>query len=67
MYLKVYEEVAELIQCRGSSSELADLIIMILDFGARRNYDIETVVREKMILNDQREWREVDGVMHHIE
>jgi len=69
MYLKLYGEVAEMIDAKPGEveGELADVLIMVLDFAKRRHIDIATVVRRKMAINDQRQWTVNElGVARHV-
>lgn len=47
----------------GVPSELADVIIRILDFSGRWNIDIEKIVEEKMQYNSRRSYRHGNKVL----
>ncbi len=57
MFLKLFEELGELIKSEGDPSEYADVMIMALDYGSRHMIDIEREIRKKMAINEQRSWR----------
>jgi hypothetical protein len=58
MYLKLYSEVAEMIEADDEhvGPEVADVFIMLLDFAKRRNINIQVAIDEKMAINRGREW-----------
>lgn len=58
MYLKMYSEIAEMIEADDAhvGGELADLMIMLLDFGKRKGLDLEHEIRQKMAINRERVW-----------
>lgn len=67
MYLKLYEETAEVISTGGDSDEVADVFILWLDYAARKGIDIEAVVRRKLNINEERAWTETEtGIYHHV-
>jgi transposase len=67
MFLKIYEELGELIST-GDESEYADVMLMLLDYGSRHFICIERVIRDKMAINEKRKWGFNDmGVAHHVE
>lgn len=66
MYLKLYGEVAELVE--GSDpGEVADIFIMMLDYADRYQIDIGEAVRDKLIINLNRKWviDPITGVAQH--
>ncbi len=66
MFLKMYSELAELIESDGDPHELADLFIMLMDYAVRKKIDIATVVREKLEINRNRTWKILpNGTMKH--
>lgn len=70
MFLKTYGELAELISAKtpeARASELADLFIMLLDYGSRHNIDIRNAIIVKSSINDQRTWEANElGVFQHV-
>lgn len=70
MFLKIYGEVGELIEADDPASvedEVADLLILLLDFASRRMFPIEKAIRRKMAINAQRNWKVNElGVMQHV-
>lgn len=56
MFLKLYEEIGELVSNPDSGEELADIAIMILDHAERINYNLGRGVLEKLQKNLQRKW-----------
>lgn len=66
MYLKMYEEVAELIRSDDEALELADLFILLMDYAVRKDIVISIAVRQKLEINRQRQWKiNADGTMSH--
>lgn len=65
MFLKLVSEVGEFADERGPG-EMADIFIMLLDYAARKGWDIETAIRMKMSVNDRRSWTCEDGVYRHV-
>lgn len=69
MYLKLYGEIAEMIAARGPEveDEVADLLILILDFAKRKGIDIEAALARKMKINRERTWVKTDaGTFQHV-
>jgi len=64
MWLKLWTEMGEFAKDR-TEDELADVLIMILDFAARKLWPIEKAVRRKMATNQLRQWEKVNGVYQH--
>lgn len=68
MFLKLYGEVAELIDAGDDcAGEVADVLILVLDYAKRKGINPSTAVQEKMNVNRKRTW-EFDqlGVMKHV-
>ena len=69
-FLKLYEEMGEVLSDPHSREEWADVFILILDIMATYGInmsDIEKAISEKMVKNEQRTWVLNDiGVMKHI-
>lgn len=66
MYLKLFKEVGELIE-GGDPDEVADVLILVLDFAKRKNIDIQSTIVNKMQINDRRQWVVNElGVMRHV-
>lgn len=67
MFLKLFGEIGELVTDR-TEEEYADVMIMLLDFGARKGFNIEGAVLNKMRVNDKRKWNYgPDGVAQHVD
>lgn len=69
MFLKMYGEVAELVEQPDKAGEVADLIIMLLDYAERHKINAAHAVLVKLHVNMRRKW-DVDpmtGVAQHIE
>ncbi len=67
MFLKVYSEMGELVSAPDDPEEFADLMIMLLDYGARKGFAIEYEVKKKMALNETRVWKQNEnGVFQHV-
>lgn len=69
MFLKLYGEIAELIDagddCEG---EIADVLILVLDYALRKGVNPSVAVQRKMHMNRSREWTITTlGVMQHVE
>lgn len=71
MFLKIYHETSELIDANTPAKradEIADLLIMILDYGSRHGIEIEQAIVRKMAINDARKWKTNEhGVNQHVE
>lgn len=71
MFLKIYHETSELIDANTPAKradELADLLIMILDYGCRHGIEIEQAIKNKMAINDARTWKTNEhGVNQHVD
>jgi len=70
MYLKTYEEMAEVIASNGTPKhpgEVADLFILTLDYAKRHGIDIEHEVRKKLAVLGERAWTMTPaGTYKHI-
>lgn len=67
MFLKLYSEIAEMIESGGAPDEVADVFIMLLDYAARKCIRIEDAVMHKMRVNANREWELTEsGVYQHV-
>lgn len=65
MFLKLYSELGELIDS-GTEEEFADVMIMLLDYGSRKMFNIGAAINAKMIINDGRTWMTSElGVNRH--
>lgn len=68
MFLKIYEEVAEVIRSDGEPMEVADLFILLLDYVVRKDIVLSAAVREKLAINRKRQWvQNANGTMSHKE
>lgn len=65
MFKKLFSEVGELVE-EGTEEEWADVMIMLLDFGARKQWALEKAIRNKMMVNQGREWEFKNGVARHV-
>ncbi len=69
MYLKMYSEMGEMIDAttpEGVEDEIADVLIMLLDFAKRRNIRISQAVLNKLEVNRKRVWVQSEsGVFRH--
>ncbi len=70
MFLKMYGELGELIGAKTPeerSGELADVMIMLLDYAACHNINIGFAIHTKMAINDARQWAVNElGVFSHV-
>ena len=71
MFLKIYSETGELVSAETQderAGELADLLIMLLDYGARHKIDMTNAIVRKMGTNESRKWATNElGVNQHVE
>jgi hypothetical protein len=66
MFLKMYEEIGEVIRSGGDRLEVADLFILILDYAKRKNIALSDAIGEKLEINRNRDWKlNADGTMSH--
>lgn len=69
MYLKMYSEMGEMIEAftpEEVADEVADVLIMLLDFGKRKGINIEEAVFRKLEINRLRQWGVThSGTYHH--
>lgn len=67
MYLKMYGEIAEMIDSDGDSDEIADMFILLLDYAKRKKVDVATAVLKKIVVNRKRHWTtDKNGVNSHV-
>ncbi len=70
MFLKMYGELGELIDAKtpeDKAEELADILIMLLDYGDLNNISIEDAIIKKMRKNASRKWTSNEhGVFQHV-
>lgn len=68
MYLKIYGEIAEMIESDGDANEIADMFILLLDYAKRKKVDVTTAVQRKLNINRNRKWvTDKNGVNSHVE
>ena len=68
MFFKLYGEIAELIESGDDcADEIADVLIMLLDYAKRKGVNPSAAVQNKMNVNRLRQWRINQlGVMSHV-
>ncbi|CAB5228604.1 Domain of unknown function DUF550 [uncultured Caudovirales phage] len=67
MYLKMYGEIAEMIESDGDANEIADMFILLLDYSKRKKVDVTTAVLRKLSINRKRTWAtDKNGVNSHV-
>lgn len=67
MYLKMYGEIAEMIDSDGDANEIADMFILLLDYAKRKKVDVTTAVQRKLNVNRARTWvTDKNGVNSHV-
>ena len=67
MYLKMYGEIAEMIESDGDANEIADMFILLLDYSKRKKVDVTTAVLRKLDINRKRTWAtDKNGVNSHV-
>jgi hypothetical protein len=68
MFLKMYEEIGEVIRSDGDRLEVADLFILTLDYAKRKNIALSDAIGEKLEINRNRDWKlNANGTMSHKE
>ena len=68
MYLKMYGEIAEMIESDGDADEIADMFILLLDYAKRKKVDVTTAILKKLEVNRNRTWvTSKNGVNKHVE
>lgn len=68
MYLKMYSEIAEMIDSDGDANEIADMFILLLDYAKRKKVDVTTAILRKLDVNRTRIWAtDKNGVNSHVE
>lgn len=68
LYLKLYEETAEVIASNGNPDEVADIFILWMDYAVRKGVDIEAAVLRKLEVLEERSWAiDGNGVYQHLE
>lgn len=66
MYVKIFEELGEVIRSDGDRLEVADIFILLLDYAKRKNINLGAAIREKLGINENREWKiNRNGTMSH--
>lgn len=67
-FMKMYEEIGEFLREPTSAAELADIFVMLLDIADMQHIDIGAAIRDKMVINRTRKWRQnpTTGVMMHV-
>lgn len=70
MFLKMYSELGELAAADSNdkrSDEMADVLIMLLDYAACHNISLSLAIKRKMAVNQNRTWAKSKlGVMQHV-
>ena len=66
--LKLYGEVAEIVETPDSPGEYADVMIILMDLASMHNVDIGKAIMDKMQVNYNRSWavNPITGVMDHV-
>ena len=69
MFLKLYGEIGELVDAGDDcAGEIADVLILVLDYAKRKGVNPSVAVQEKMKVNRQRKWVQLpNGTMRHVE
>lgn len=68
VFLKMFEELGELVNDPKSPGELADVLIMVLDLAAMNDINVGMALRDKMAVNYKRTWawNEEMGIAQHV-
>lgn len=68
MFLKLYEETAEVVKSGGAPDEVADIFILWLDFAARKNINLTDAISKKLAVLKHRHWQQDEnGVYQHVD
>lgn len=69
MFLKLYGEIAELVEGKNPEDEVADVIIMMLDYAQRKGIHAGAAVMRKLEINLNRTWiiDPITGVAQHVD
>jgi len=68
MFLKMYGELAEMVEDPSGEDEIADALILILDHASRHNINAAHAVLTKLGVNVNREWQKTQsGTYQHVE
>lgn len=64
----IAKELQELREEPDSAEEMADIVILVAHFAARRGVDLEQAISEKHAINLLRTWKKPDefGVVEHV-
>jgi hypothetical protein len=66
-FLKLYEELGEVIKNPSDPLEWADVFIMLLDLSKMNNIDVVSAILHKMQINQERVWTETPtGTYQHV-
>lgn len=67
-FIKLFEEVGEIIKSPSSGSEYADALILLLDLAVMHGVcDLEGEIERKMMVNKNRIWeKSPTGTYHHL-
>lgn len=70
MFLKMYSELGELAGAKTHverSMEMADIMIMLMDYADKHNINLQESIQMKMSINDKRTWEQNElGVFSHV-
>jgi NTP pyrophosphatase (non-canonical NTP hydrolase) len=68
MFLKLYGEISELVDAGDDiEGEVADVLIMVLDYALRKGVNPSIAIQRKMRINRDRNWSVNSlGVMQHV-
>lgn len=70
MFRKILSELGELASANTPaqrSDEIADVLLLVLDYGSRHGIDLELAIRRKMGINENRKWiTNEHGVSQHV-
>lgn len=70
MFLKLYHEIGELVSAKDPAQradELADVLLLVLDYGSRHGIDMQLAIARKMGINENRTWVTNElGVNQHV-
>lgn len=71
MFLKMYEEMGELAKADAPvrrADEMADVMILLMDYASRHDIDLALSIQRKMAINQNRKWvASKMGVMQHVD
>jgi len=67
-WLKLFEELGEVIKSPADPLEWGDVFIMLLDLASMNGVDVADAVLAKLFINRRRQWAQLpSGVFSHVD